>query len=80
VRLRVVREEGKKVTPDLHLFERLPRFRAVGTHKFVASCPGPLHRRGDKNSFPSGEVADQQILLHCIVGSIKGEICNGSGV
>ena len=68
------------MTPDLHLFERLPRFRAVGTHKFVASCPGPLHRRGDKNCSLSGEVADQKILLHCFVGCTIAEICHGAGV
>lgn len=42
---------------------------------YMCSCPGPLHRRGDRN--PSLSVKDGRhgrALLHCFAGCAYGEI------
>ena len=55
-------------------FETLPRFRAFGNSKFIASCPTAAHPRGDRNQSFSGKIEGQKILIHCMVGCTAKEI------
>ena len=51
------------------LLGRLKRVKATGPGKWSASCPGPLHRRGDQNpSLRAAVGADGRVLLVCGAG------------
>ena len=56
-------------SPVDRLLERLERVKATGPGRCSASCPGPLHNRGDRN--PSLSIAtgdDGRALVRCFSG------------
>ena len=56
-------------SPIDRLLSRLERVKATGPGKWSASCPGPLHRRGDQNpSLRAAVGADGRVLLVCGAG------------
>jgi hypothetical protein len=61
--------------PVERLLAGLPNARPTGPGRWLAACPGPLHRRGDRNrSLSLGETAEGVVLLHCFAGCEPGEI------
>lgn len=56
-------------SPVDRLLSRLERVRSTGPGRWSASCPGPLHNRGDKNPSLSVAVGDDgRVLLRCFAG------------
>lgn len=56
-------------SPAEILFARLERVRETSHRCWTAACPGPLHRRGDRNSSLSlKETPKGMVLLHCFAG------------
>lgn len=75
----------KSKTPLQRLQSRLNNWRQTGSNQYMASCPGPTHRRGDINpSLSIGELADGTLLLNCfgnceteeVLQSLSLEICD----
>ena len=63
------------------LFGAQPRFRMIGTNKANMSCPGPLHKHGDRNpSLSVRETPDGVILLKCWAGCSNAEILQAIGL
>lgn len=57
------------------LFGMQPRFKLTAPGKAIMSCPGPLHKHGDRHpSLSAGETADGVILLKCWAGCETREI------
>lgn len=54
--------------------DRLERVKETGTNRGLASCPGPLHARGDRHRSLSWRVADDRLLIHCFVGCEPAQI------
>lgn len=51
------------------LLSRLDRVKATGPGRWSASCPGPLHQRGDRNPSLSVAVGDDgRALVRCFSG------------
>lgn len=51
------------------ILSRVSRVRQTGPDRWMFSCPGPLHKNGDRNTSASArECADGTILLHCFAG------------
>jgi putative DNA primase/helicase len=61
-------------------FKSLPRFRAIGDSKFIASCPTDAHARGDQNPGLSGKLTHDRILLHCQAGCSTQDIIASMGL
>jgi len=56
-------------SPIDRLLSRLERVRQTKPGHYLASCPGPLHRRGDQNpSLRAAVGADGRVLLVCGAG------------
>lgn len=56
-------------TPVQLILSGLSKHRQSGPGRWLASCPGPLHKRGDRNmSLSIGETAEGAALLHCFAG------------
>ena len=56
-------------SPVDRLLERLERVKVTGPGRWSASCPGPLHHRGDRNPSLSVTLADDgRALIRCFVG------------
>jgi hypothetical protein len=63
------------------LLSRLNGVRQTGTGRWLARCPGPLHRRGDRNpSLSIGETSDQTVLIRCFAGCEPTEILGAVGL
>jgi hypothetical protein len=62
------------------LLSRLDRVRRVAPGRWFASCPGPLHKRGDRTpSLNVTELPDGKILMICRVGCSNEEILTAAG-
>ena len=62
------------------LFGSQPRFKMAGD-KAVMSCPGPLHKHGDRTpSLSVKETPDGVILMRCWAGCANGEILQAIGL
>lgn len=56
-------------TPVENILSALPKHRQTGPGRWLGSCPGPLHQRGDRNmSLSIGENAEGAALIHCFAG------------
>ena len=56
-------------SPVDRLLERLERVKVTGPGRWSASCPGPLHHRGDRNPSLSVAVGDDgRALVRCFSG------------
>ena len=56
-------------SPVDRLLERLERVKVTGPGRWSASCPGPLHQRGDRNPSLSVAVGDDgRALVRCFSG------------
>lgn len=56
-------------TPVQLILSGLSKHRQSGPGRWLGSCPGPLHKRGDRNmSLSIGETAEGAALLHCFAG------------
>uniref|UniRef100_UPI00321F72D4 hypothetical protein n=1 Tax=Methylocaldum sp. TaxID=1969727 RepID=UPI00321F72D4 len=63
------------------VLSRLEGVRQTGTGRWLARCPGPLHRRGDRNpSLSIGETSDQTVLIRCFAGCEPTEILGAVGL
>lgn len=62
------------------LLDRLERVKQTGPDRGLASCPGPLHARGDRNRSLSWRKVDERLLIHCFAGCEPGEILSGVGL
>src|SRR5262249_2057136 len=62
------------------LLSRLERVRSSGRGSWKASCPGPLHKRGDRS--PSLHITENSdaVLLHCFAGCKVPEIVAAVGL
>jgi hypothetical protein len=62
-------------SPVETLLAGLPKHRKTGPGRWLGSCPGPLHKRGDRNmSLSIGETAEGAVLIHCFAGCEPGAI------
>lgn len=63
------------------VLSRLEGVRQTGTGRWLARCPGPLHRRGDrKPSLSIGATDDGTVLIHCFGGCGPTEILGVIGL
>jgi hypothetical protein len=68
-------------TPVETLLAGLPKHRKTGPGRWLGSCPGPLHKRGDRNmSLSIGETAEGAALIHCFAGCEPGAILAALGL
>src|SRR5215510_54481 len=75
------RTAWRRVVTAAALLTRLHRVRSSGHGSWMASCPGPLHRRGDRNpSLHITEASDGAILLRCFGGCEVREIVAAVGL
>lgn len=71
------------ITPLQTLQGQLKRFRQSGSdpNQYMASCPGPLHKHGDRNpSLSIYEQADGTLLINCQVGCSYEEVMHAAGL
>lgn len=62
------------------LLDRLERVKQTAPGRWVASCAGPLHARGDRNRSLSVRQVDERLLIHCFAGCEPGEILSAVGL
>jgi hypothetical protein len=62
------------------ILDRLERVKQTGPDRGLASCPGPLHARGDRNRSLSWRQVDERLLIHCFAGCEPGEILSAVGL
>jgi hypothetical protein len=63
------------------VLSRLDRVRRTGDARWLATCPGPLHGRGDRNpSLSIGETSDGTVLIRCFAGCGPTEILGAVGL
>jgi hypothetical protein len=56
-------------TPVQLILSGLSKYRQSGQGRWLGSCPGPLHKRGDRNmSLSIGENSEGAALLKCFAG------------
>ncbi|RZO82751.1 MAG: DNA primase [Oceanococcus sp.] len=68
-------------SPVQRLLSRLSKVRQTSGDAWIASCPGPLHEKGDrKPSLSIKETSDQKVLIHCYAGCCASEILGGIGL
>jgi hypothetical protein len=68
-------------TPIDTLLSRLNGVRQRAPGRWLARCPGPLHRRGDRNpSLSIAETSDQTVLIRCFAGCGPTEILGAVGL
>lgn len=69
------------VSPAELILSGLPKHRQTGPGRWLGSCPGPLHKRGDRNmSLSIGETAEGAALIHCFAGCEPGAILASLGL
>lgn len=74
-------EAERAINPTDDLLARLERVKPSGPNRWIAACPGPLHRRGDRN--PSLSIAtgdDGRVLLRCFAGCDVSAIVGAVGL
>jgi hypothetical protein len=55
--------------------------RPVGPGRYLAHCPGPLHKRGDRHpSLSIREGANGRTLFHCFGGCVTADVLRGAGL
>lgn len=62
------------------LLGHLERVRARGPDQWTASCPGSLHRRGDRSAGLAIKQTGDRVLLHCPAGCSAAEIVTAVGL
>jgi hypothetical protein len=63
------------ISPVDLILSLLSKHRQSGPGRWLGCCPGPLHRRGDRNmSLSIGETAEGAALIHCFAGCEPGAI------
>jgi hypothetical protein len=63
------------------ILSSLSKYRQTRPGCWLAQCPGPHHRRGDRNpSLSIREADDGTILFRCFVGCAAGEIVAALGL
>ncbi len=68
-------------SPVDRLLERLERVKVTGPGRWSASCPGPLHHRGDRNPSLSVSIGDDGCaLLRCFCGCETSAIVQALGM
>jgi hypothetical protein len=68
-------------TPIEAVLTRLSGVRQRAPGRWLARCPGPLHRRGDRNrSLSVGETSDGTVLIRCFAGCGPTEILGAVGL
>jgi hypothetical protein len=68
-------------TPIGLILSGLAKHRQTGPGRWLGSCPGPLHRRGDRNmSLSIGENAEGAALIHCFAGCEPAAILAALGL
>jgi hypothetical protein len=68
-------------TPIDTLLSRLNGVHQRAPGRWLARCPGPLHRRGDRNrSLSVGETSDGTVLIRCFAGCGPTEILGAVGL
>lgn len=68
-------------TPVETILHGLPRYKATGSGRWLGSCPGPLHKKGDRNmSLSIGETSEGAALLHCFAGCEAAAILAALGL
>ncbi len=60
--------------------ERLQRVKESGSGRGLASCPGPVHERGDHNRSLSWRIEGERLLFHCFAGCEPSEILSAMGL
>ncbi len=74
-------EAERAINPTDDLLARLERVKPSGPNRWIAACPGPLHRRGDRN--PSLSIAtgdDGRVLMRCFSGCDAPSILSALGM
>lgn len=72
---------GPKAAPVELILAGLARHRQTAPGRWLAACPGPLHKRGDRNmSLSIGETADGAALVHCFAGCGTADILAALGL
>jgi hypothetical protein len=68
-------------TPIDAVLTRLNGVHQRAPGRWLARCPGPLHRRGDRNrSLSVGETSDGTVLIRCFAGCGPTEILGAVGL
>lgn len=68
-------------TPIDAVLTRLNGVHQRAPGRWLARCPGPLHRRGDRNrSLSIGETSDGTVLIRCFAGCEPTEILGAVGL
>lgn len=68
-------------SPAGNLITRLATVRDTGPGEWIASCPGPLHDRGDRNpSLSIKEESDGRLLVCCFAGCSADDILAALGL
>ncbi|MVF24288.1 hypothetical protein EVC37_22155 [Methylocaldum sp. BRCS4] len=68
-------------TPIDALLSRLNGVHHRAPGRWLARCPGPSHRRGDRNrSLSVGETSDGTVLIRCFAGCGPTEILGAVGL
>lgn len=62
------------------LLERLERVKPRGPHRWSASCPGPLHERGDRSGGLGIKQVNDRVLINCPAGCSAAEIVAAVGL
>ncbi len=74
-------EAERAINPTDDLLARLERVKSSGPNRWIAACPGPLHRRGDRTpSLSIAEGEDGRALLRCFAGCDVGSIVAALGM
>lgn len=60
--------------------DRLQRVKNSGSDRGLASCPGPLHERGDQNRSLSWKLEGERVLFHCFAGCEPSEVLSAMGL
>jgi hypothetical protein len=74
-------EAERTNSPIDDLLARLERVKPSGPNRWIAACPGPLHRRGDRNpslSITTGD--DGRVLMRCFSGCDAPSILSALGM
>lgn len=75
------RHSTPKAAPVELILSALAKYRQTAPGRWLGSCPGPLHKRGDRNmSLSIGETAEGAALVHCFAGCETADILRALGL
>jgi hypothetical protein len=76
-----IKADTRNHNPVDAVLSRLDGVHQRAPGRWLARCPGPLHRRGDRNrSLSVGETSDGTVLINCFAGCNPSEILGAVGL